>query len=146
MDSIIFKVIFKATESSAEKNLNLSFKYLNTEEPLIVPANSIQRLKSLNEAENEIIYFTNIEEVIIVGNVDHNYTYNYYLVLLFTLKNNGERRGYLIGNVKSLGDLIIGIWPFNLPSSQSNSENVLENFDDIINNPRNYTKICLISQ
>ncbi|MHA2186555.1 MAG: hypothetical protein ACXAAI_16315, partial [Promethearchaeota archaeon] len=100
----------------------------------------------LNEAENEIIYFTNIEEVIIVGNVDHNYTYNYYLVLLFTLKNNGERRGYLIGNVKSLGDLIIGIWPFNLPSSQSNSENVLENFDDIINNPRNYTKICLISQ
>ncbi|MHA2400478.1 MAG: hypothetical protein ACXADU_16510 [Promethearchaeota archaeon] len=146
MDSIIFKVIFKATESTAEKNLNLSFKYLNTEEPLIVPANSIQRLKSLNEAENEIIYFTNIEEVIIVGNVDHNYTYNYYLVLLFTLKNNGERRGYLIGNVKSLGDLIIGIWPFNLPSSQSNSENVLENFDDIINNPRNYTKICLISQ
>jgi hypothetical protein len=146
MDSIIFKVIFKATESSAEKNLNLSFKYLNTEEPIIVPANTIQKLKSLNEAENEIIYFTNIEEVIIVGNVDHNYTYNYYLVLLFTLKTNGEKRGYLIGNVKNLGDLIIGIWPFNLPSSQSNSENVIENFDDIINNPRNYTKICLISQ
>jgi hypothetical protein len=146
MESIIFKVIFKATERSSEKNLNLSFKLLNTDEPIIVPTNSIQRLKTLSEAENEIIYFTNIEEVIIEGNVDHKYNYIYYLVLLFTLKTTGEQRGYLIGNVKNLGDLIIGIWPFNLPLSRSRSEIVKENFDDIIRNPENYTKICLISQ
>ncbi|MHA1914439.1 MAG: hypothetical protein ACW986_13270 [Promethearchaeota archaeon] len=146
MDSIIFKVIFKAKEKSAEKNLDLSFRHLNAENPIIVPANSIQRLKSLSEVENDIISFTNIEEVIIVGNVDHIYVYNYYLVLLFTLKSNGEQRGYLIGNVRNLGDLIIGIWPFNLSSSQSSTEMVTKNYENIIKKPKNYSKICLISQ
>ena len=146
MDSIIFKVIFKARERSAEKNLTLSFKDLNTENPIVVPANSIQRLISLSEAENDIIYFTNIEEVIIVGNAHHNYTYNYYLILLFTLNSNREPRGFLIGNVRNLGDLIIGVWPFNLHSSQSTSMIIVEKYYDIINNPTNYSKICLISQ
>ncbi len=146
MDSIIYKVIFTAHEQFEHKNLTLSFKNLEFKKPLSIPAKFILELKKLSETNQHIINFQNIEEVLIIGNPTVNHTYNYYLVILYTYKSNGRRVGYLIGNVKNLGDIILGIWPFNIDLKDLSEEEILETYNDIIQNPNNYNSICLISQ
>ncbi|MCK4382017.1 MAG: hypothetical protein KAW66_01870 [Candidatus Lokiarchaeota archaeon] len=144
MDSIIYKVIFKAFEQFENKNLTLSFKDLGAKNPITIPAKFILELKNLSEKNDKVVYFQNIEEVIIVGNVKTNYSFNYYLVILFT--SNGEKQGYLIGNIKKFGDIIIGVWPFNQQLSKMTPETIHKNYNNIIKNPNNFSKICLISQ
>ena len=144
MDSIIYKVIFKAIEQFENKNLTLSFKDLGAKNPITVPAKFILELKNLSEKKGKVVYFHNIEEVIIVGNVKTRYNFNYYLVILFI--SNGEKQGYLIGNVKKLGDIIIGVWPFNQQLSKMTPETIHKNYSNIIKNTDSFSKICLISQ
>lgn len=144
MDSIIYKVIFKAFEQFENKNLTLSFKDLGAKNPITIPAKFILELKNLSEKNDKVVYFQNIEEVIIVGNVKTNYSFNYYLVILFISK--GEKQGYLIGNIKKFGDIIIGVWPFNQQLSKMTPETIHKNYNNIIKNPNNFSKICLISQ
>lgn len=144
MDSIIYKVIFKAIEQSENTNLTLSFKDINVKNPLTIPAKLILELKNLSSQNDEVISFQNIEEVIVVGNVETKFSYNYYLVILFT--SNGEKQGHLIGNVKNLGDVLIGVWPFNHELSNINPEIIHEKYTNIIKNPEKFSKICLITQ
>jgi len=146
MDSIIYKVIFKAIQYMENKNLTLNFKNLAFKKPIIVPSRFLQELKILSEKSENILIFQNIEEVITVGNINSNVNYNYYLIILFTLKSGKDKYGYLIGNVKNLGDITIGIWPFNREVSELTPEIIIENYNNIINNPSDYSKICLISQ
>jgi len=146
MDSIIFKVIFRAQEQFENKNLTLSFKHLAFENPLSIPVTSILELKKLSETNQHIITFQNIEEVLIIGNPIDDYLYNYYLVILFSLKTDGKKTGFLIGNIKKLGDLIIGVWPFNTQIKNTSGEIILDTYNDIIKSPHNYSNICLISQ
>lgn len=146
MDSIIYKVIFKAIHQFENKNLTLNFKNLIFEKPITLPHKLIPKLKDLSEKSNTIIVFQNIEEVIIVGNVKPQYEYKYYLVILFTQISNEEKRGYLIGNVKNIGDIIIGIWPFNQQETDLTPETILENSKNLLKNPEQYDKICVISQ
>ncbi len=146
MNSIIFKVIFRAQEQFENKNLTLSFKNLNFKNPLSISANSISKLKELNETNQHLIKFQNIEEVLIIGNPIVDYTFNYYLVILFSRKGDGEKKGYLIGNIKKLGDIIIGVWPFNTQIDDITEQKILETYNNIIENPHNYVNICLISQ
>ena len=146
MDSIIYKVIFKAIHQFENKNLTLNFKNLILEKPITLPHKLIPKLKDLSEKSDKIIVFQNIEEVIIVGNVKPQYEYKYYLVILFTQISNEEKRGYLIGNVKNIGDIIIGIWPFNQQETDLTPETILENSNNLLKNPEQYDKICVISQ
>jgi hypothetical protein len=146
MDLIIYKVIFRAHERLENENLTLSFKNLDAEKPISVPTNFISELKNLSEQNQHIINFQNIEEVLIIGTPLVDYSYNYYLVVLLTAKSNREKIGYLIGNVKKLGDIIIGIWPFNTPIKDITGEKILKTYHEIIENPNNYSSICLISQ
>jgi hypothetical protein len=146
MDSIIYKVIFKAIHQFENKNLTLNFKNLIFEKPITLPHKLIPKLKDLSEKSDTIIVFQNIEEVIIVGNVKPQYEYKYYLVILFTQISNEEKRGYLIGNVKNIGDIIIGIWPFNQQETDLTPETILENSNNLLKNPEQYDKICVISQ
>jgi hypothetical protein len=146
MDSMIYKVIFKAIEKLENKNLNLSFRNIGFNNPITIPTRFIDELKRLSDQHNTIVYFQNIEEVIMVGEIPSSYNFNYFLALLYILKKSGEKRGYLIGNVRNLGDIIIGIWPFEQQDSQLTPENILENYSNIIKNPDNYSNICLISQ
>ncbi|MFX1503572.1 MAG: hypothetical protein ACFFDH_21600 [Promethearchaeota archaeon] len=146
MDSIIYKVIFRAQKKLENKNLTLSFKNLDFEKPISLPVKFILELKKLSEKNQQIINFQNIEEVLIIGNPTVDYSYNYYLVILYTIKSDGNKIGYLIGNVKKLGDVIIGIWPFNTQLKDLTRKKVLEIYNDIIKNPNKYSNICLISQ
>ncbi|MFX1569785.1 MAG: hypothetical protein ACFFCV_15630 [Promethearchaeota archaeon] len=145
MDSIIYKVIFRAHEQFEHKNLTLSFKSLEFKKPISI-SKFILELKNLSEIKQHIISFQNIEEVLIIGNPTIERTYNYYLVILYTHKSNKKKIGYLIGNVKNLGDIIIGVWPFNRDLKDLSEEIVLESYNDMMQNPGNYTTICLITQ
>ena len=144
MDPIIYKVIFKAFEQLENRNLTLSFKDLNVKYPITIPAKLILELKNLSVKNNNVVSFQNIEEVIVVGNVETKLKYNYYLVILFT--SNGENQGHLIGNVKNLGDILIGVWPFNQQLSNMTPEIIHEIYNNIIKNTEKFSDICLISQ
>ena len=143
MDSIIYQVIFKAIQQFENRNLTLNFKNLIFEKPITIPYKLIPKLKDLSEKSDRIIVFQNIEEVIIVGNVKPQYEYNYYLVILFTSISNEEKRGYLIGNVKNIGDIIIGTWPFNQQETGLTPETILKKSNDLLKNPEKYNKIAL---
>ena len=146
MDLIVFKVVFRAFEQFEKKKISLSFQNIDSEKPIEVSSELISKLRNLSETNQDTINFQNIEEVIHIGNPKVNYIFNYYLVILFTFKSSGKKLGYLIGNVKKLGDLLIGIWPFNMKNTTISQENIEERLDDIIKKPPNYDKICLISQ
>ncbi|MFW9987478.1 MAG: hypothetical protein ACFFC3_02375 [Candidatus Odinarchaeota archaeon] len=146
MNLIIYKVIFKAQEQFENKNLTLSFKNLNFNNPLSISELSLLELKNLNEKNQQTIKFQNIEEVLIIGKPTVDYIFNYYFVLLFSTESDKRKMGYLIGNVKNLGDIIIGIWPFNINNNEITEEKILITYNDIIKNPENYSVICLISQ
>jgi hypothetical protein len=146
MDSIIYKVIFKALQQFENKNLTLNFRNLTFERPITIPSKHLLKLKELSDKSDRIIFFQNIEEVMIVGNKKPNFDYNYYLVFLFIQKSNDKKRGYLIGNVKNIGDIIIGAWPFNQQETDLIPEAILKISNDLLKNPENYTKICVISQ
>lgn len=146
MGYTIYKVVFKAFEQSESKNLNLSFRSIFSEKPISIPARIIFELKRLSEERSDIINFQNIEEVLTIGNTSSKDTYNYYLVLLFTNKSSGIKQGYLIGNLKNIGDILIGYWPFNKENISFSPEIIHKEFNDIIKNPQHYNDICLISQ
>ncbi len=146
MNSLIYKVIFKAIEEVENKNLSLSFKNIVFKRPISIPPKYIIKLKKLGEEKPNVIYFQNIDEVLTIGNEELKFNYNYYLVILFTAKISRERKGYLIGNVKKYGDVIIGVWPFNTQNTSLSAEKIFERYSDIIENPNNYDNICLITQ
>ncbi|KKK42562.1 hypothetical protein LCGC14_0385740 [marine sediment metagenome] len=145
MDSMFYKIIFKAIENVENENLIMSFKDLDSINPIAIPSEFIKKLRDLSEDLENIIHFQNIEEVLIIGNFVPKYNYNYYLINLFE-KLNGEKQGYLIGNVNKLGDIIIGVWPFNQLLLELTPDVIINTFDEMIKSPNNYRKICIISQ
>lgn len=146
MNSVIYKVVFRAYQQFENKNLTLSFKHIEFEKPLSIPAKFILELKKISERNNHIINFQNIEEVLMIGNPTVDYPYNYYLIILYTAKSNTHKKGYLIGNVKNLGDLVIGVWPFNIQIKDITEDKVLNTCNDLIENPDKFSSICLITQ
>ncbi len=145
MNPVIYKVIFRALEQFENRNLTLSFKNLEFNNPISLP-NRFREFRDTSGSIGHVMNFQNIEEVLIIGNPSVEYSYNYYLVILCTSKEDGKKRGFLIGNVKNLGDIIIGVWPFNMHLNNLTRENVLNSFKDIIENPDKFNSICLITQ
>ena len=146
MNSVIYKVIFRAHQQFKNKNLTLSFKNLEFEKPISIPAKFILELKKIGEKYNHMINFQNIEEVLMIGNPIVDYPYNYYLIILYTIKSNTQKKGYLIGNVKNLGDIVIGVWPFNIHIKDITEDKVLNTCNDFIKKPDKFSSICLITQ
>ncbi len=146
MDFNIYKVIFKGVQESENKKLTLSFKDITSDKPIKVTTQFILELKKLSELSQNILYFQNIEEVVVIGTKKSRYSYNYYFIVLYTLKSDGVKVGYLIGNVKKLGDIVVGVWPFNLQTTKLSSEKILKNFRNLINKSHEYANICLIDQ
>ncbi|MFX0144695.1 MAG: hypothetical protein ACFE9C_11500 [Candidatus Hodarchaeota archaeon] len=145
MNSVIYKVIFRAIEQFENKNLTLSFRNIEFEKPISPPAN-FSKVKKTSEKSHQIINFQNIEEVIIIGNPSVDYSYNYFQVILCVSKFDGKKAGYLIGNVKNLGDIIIGVWPFNIPLKDLTRNKIIDSINDITENPDKFSSICFISQ
>jgi len=144
MNSSNFKVIFNGSKDVENENLTLTFKKITTTKKISLSHVVISKLKNLSEISNHVVVFQNIEEVIEIGDVSPRETYNYYYVLIYTYKSDAKKEGFLIGNLKKKGDIIIGIWPFNKEIVDSPPEDFLKSFNNLIENPHEYSNISLI--
>ncbi|MFX0022826.1 MAG: hypothetical protein ACFE9S_10905 [Candidatus Hermodarchaeota archaeon] len=145
MNPIIYKVIFRALEQFENKNLTLSFRNLEFNKPLALPK-QFREFRDTSEQYEHVMNFQNIEEVLIIGNPSVEYSFNYYLVILCTSRVDGKRKGFLIGNIKNLGDIIIGLWPFNIHIKNLTREKILNSINVIIEDPYKFSSISIISQ
>jgi hypothetical protein len=143
MSLIVYKVIFKGNVENEIEDLTLTFKEISFNEPINVSPKYISMLKKLSKASQNIINFQNIKEVIRIGENTQGFLINYYIVLLY-ISINGTKKGFLIGNVKNKGDIILGIWPFTQKSEILTIEEINSIFNDFITKPQNYGRICLI--
>ena len=145
MNPIIYKVIFRALEQFENKNLTLSFRNLEFNNPLTLPK-QFREFRETSEQYEHVMSFQNIEEVLVIGKPSVEYSFNYYLVILCTSKADGKKKGFLIGNVKNFGDIIIGIWPFNIHVNNLTREKILYSINDVIEDPNKFSSISIISQ
>jgi len=144
MNSINFKIIFKGSKDVENENLTLTFKKVNSTKNVSVPAAVISEIKNLSEKSENIIVFQNIEEVIEIGSDSSRELYNYYYILIYTYKSAVKKEGFLIGNRKKKGDVIIGVWPFNKQVEEFSAEEIHETFNNLIKKPHEYSNISLI--
>ncbi len=141
MSFVSYKVIFRGM-GEMEESLSLTFnnvisdKYINM-------THFISSVKSMSALYENIINIQNIEEVIKMGAKNQQLSFNYYIVILIIYKDE-KKEGYLIGNTKKLGDLLIGSWPFSQNTIETQSDTLLKKLDDIINNFVNIKKISMI--
>ena len=142
MNTIVYKVVFNGINEIKEKTLNLSFKGVIFDPSIKIPSHFFSELKKLSELNQNILIFKNIDEVIKLGediSLDAVYYYN---VLLFQFKN--QKEGFLIGNTKKKGDILLGTWPFN--KIYEDSKNViLDKLNNLLSKHNEYDKICLIN-
>jgi hypothetical protein len=147
MSAIFYKVIFKGIKGDKNESHSLTFKSIISDKPINIPSQYFSSLKVLSQKHQNVINFQNIREVIKSGeksgDVAINYNFNYYIVILYTSLSDGKKEGFLIGNVKKLGDVLIGIWPFNQPNTQFTSEMILEKLDVLISS-ENFKNISVI--
>ena len=142
MSSVVYKVVFKGTESNGVHNFTLTFKEIFINEPIKVSPKQLSTLK--RQTTHNIINFQNIEEVIRIGENIPGLMINYYIVILFISKLDNQKKGFLIGNTKGRGDILLGVWPFTQKLEFSNSDKIDNILNDLIEKPENYSKICLI--
>lgn len=147
MSSIIYKVIFEGIMDNENRKLRLTFKNILTDNHIKISPQIISELKK-NQTSNKnetIRFFQNIEEVIILGKVSSLPSYKNYLIILSITKLNGKKEGFLLANLKKFGDIVIGIWPFNSQFTLLSPEEIIEKLNNLINNPQDYDRICLIN-
>jgi len=143
---MIYKAIFKGSGETEGNELALTFKSGDFEKPIKIPTEFFFKLRKLSETNSSLIDFKNIDEVIEIGQENSSSSYNYYLIILFTYKSSQIKEGYLIGNVKKLGDILIGVYPFNKNISDLTPELFSEKINNLLTKPNDYSNICLIGQ
>ena len=125
MSTIFYKVIFKGIKGDSSESYSLTFKNIIQDKPINISSQFFSSLKMLSQKQTNVINFQNIREVVKIGASSTNYDFNYYIVVLFTSLADGEKEGFLVGNLKKLGDILIGIWPFNKESTSISSDQIL---------------------
>jgi len=126
MSTIFYKVIFKGLKGDSSESYSLTFKNIVQDKPINISSQFFSSLKILSQKQANVINFQNIREVVKVGDSDMKYDFNYYIVVLYTSLSDGKKEGFLVGNLKKLGDILIGIWPFNQENAFLSSEHFLE--------------------
>ncbi len=142
MNIVFYKVIFRGIGEMQESSLSLTFNSVISDKNLNM-THYITSIKNLRDFDEDLINFQNIEEVIIMGANNNPLSFNYYIVILLVCKNE-KKEGYLIGNNKKLGEVLIGFWPFNQNYNEIQYDGILKRFDQIIINQNNVKKISLI--
>jgi len=148
MSSVIFKVVLKGNEQNEGSNtdsLTLTFKSILSSNIIKIPSHYISSLKSMSEHNENIVSFQNIKEVIVVGDLSRDFIINYYIVILYTMKSEDERSGFLIANIKKVGDGLVGIWPFNEETDSLNEDYINQKFNDFINHQDKYKNLVIIN-
>ena len=145
MSTLYYKVIFKGIKGDSSESYSLTFK--NVIDPkknaINIPSQFFASLRSLSQKQTYVINFQNIREVVKIGDSGDKYNFNYYIVVLFTNLTDGNKEGFLVGNVKKLGDILIGIWPFNQEYDSLSSESILGKLNLLIEGKK-FKDICVV--
>lgn len=141
MNVPIYKVIFKGIKEYDEGKLNLIFKGSKSGSKIKIPSHFILELKEISKSNQNVISYQNILEVIKVGKESSLLYYTYYFIILFTTID-GNKKGFLIGNEKKSGDILIGTWPFN---EEFSTEKIPDTISNLVKNFNGYKEICLIN-
>ena len=145
MSTLYYKVIFKGIKGDSSESYSLTFK--NVIDPkknaINIPSQFFASLRSLSQKQTYVINFQNIREVVKIGDSDDKYNFNYYIVVLFTNLTDGNKEGFLVGNLKKLGDILIGIWPFNQEYDSLSSESILGKLNLLIEGKK-FKDICVV--
>ncbi|MFW9781088.1 MAG: hypothetical protein ACFFFB_02255 [Candidatus Heimdallarchaeota archaeon] len=140
----MYKVIFNGTEEEEEEGLTLVFKEFDASETFNIHQKYFSSLKNLSQISPHIISFQNIREVIKIGDKVNEFTINYYVIILFISKKDNKKEGFLIGNIRKKGDILLGIWPFKKESKSLTIDDIKKVLNSLISKPQNFSKICLI--
>ena len=143
MSSIFYKVIFEGTKEDSSDSYSLTFKDIFSDNQIQISSQFFTTMRVLSQRESNVVHFQNIKEVIIIGNLSIKIEINYYIAILFTKLNDGEKKGFLIGNIKNMGDILIGEWPYD-EENVSNSKDLYLQKLDLLTNSSKYNNICVI--
>ncbi|MHA1479741.1 MAG: hypothetical protein ACTSPU_16235 [Promethearchaeota archaeon] len=128
MSTIFYKVIFKGIKGDSSESYSLTFKNIVQDKLINISSQFFSSLK---------------REVVKIGDSSTNYDFNYYIVILYTSITDGKKEGFLVGNLKKLGDILIGIWPFNQENTHISSEHILNKLD-LLATSNKFKNICVI--
>ena len=143
MSSIFYKVIFEGTKEDSSDSYSLTFKDIFNTNQIQISSQFFSTLRVVSQKESNVLHFQNIKEVIKIGNSSIKIEINYYIALLYTNLNDGKKEGFLVGNVKNMGDMLIGEWPYN-EENVSNSEDLYLRKLDLLTNSSKFSNICVI--
>ena len=143
MSSIFYKVIFEGTKEDSSDSFSLTFKDIFSDNQIQISSQFFSTLRVVSQKESNVLHFQNIKEVIKIGNSSIKIEINYYIALLYTNLNDGKKEGFLVGNVKNMGDMLIGEWPYN-EENVSNSEDLYLRKLDLLTNSSKFSNICVI--
>ena len=143
MSSIFYKVIFEGTKEDSSDSYSLTFKDVFSDNQIQISSQFFTTLRVLSQKESNVVHFQNIKEVIKIGNPSIKIEINYYIAILYTRLNDGKKEGFLIGNIKNMGDILIGEWPYD-EENVSNSKDLYLQKLDLLTNSSKYNNICVI--
>ena len=138
---MVYKVIFKGSNKIEKEKLSLTFKELSSDSIIKLPADYLNKLKKINN--QKIIHIKNIDAVLRFGIDSSLPNYTFYHVILFSFKE--RKQGILVGNLKKEGDVLIGIWPFRPDLNQESEKDLINTYEDLVNNPKIFQEICIIN-
>lgn len=143
MTTIFYKVIFRGIKGDSSESYSLTFKNIIQDKTINIPSQFFSSLKLLSQKQPSVINFQNIREIVKIGDQNVNYDFNYYIVVLYTSLADGKKEGFLVGNLKKLGDILIGIWPFNQENISISSEHFLKQLN-LLTDGNKFKDICVI--
>ena len=143
MSLIFYKVIFEGIKEDSSDSYSLTFKDIFSENQIQISSQFFSTLRVSNQNESNIVHFQNIKEVIKIGNPSIKIEINYYIAILYTNLNDGKKEGFLVGNIKNMGDMLIGEWPYN-KKNMPNSKDIYLQKLELLTNSSKFDNICVI--
>jgi hypothetical protein len=143
MSSIFYKVIFEGIKEDSSDSYSLTFKDIFSENQEQISSQFFTTLRVSSQKESHVVHFQNIKEVIKIGNPSIKIEINYYIAILYTKLNDGKKEGFLVGNIKNMGDMLIGTWPYNEEDVSNSKDHYLQKLD-LLTNSSKFSNICVI--
>ena len=143
MSSIFYKVIFEGIKEDSSDSYSLTFKDIFSDNQIQISSQFFTTLRVVSQKESNVVQFQNIKEVIKIGNPSNKIEIIYYIAILYTNLSDGKKEGFLVGNIKNMGDMLIGEWPYN-EENVSNSKDLYLQKLDLLTNSSKFRNICVI--
>jgi len=143
MSLIFYKVIFEGIKEDSSDSYSLTFKDIFDDNQIQISSQFFTTLRVSSQKESNVVHFQNIKEVIKIGNPSIKIEINYYIAILYTNLNDGKKEGFLVGNIKNMGDMLIGEWPYN-EENESNLKDLYLQKLDLLTNSSKFNNICVI--